>query len=313
MIKYYMAPLEGITTYIFRRTHRKYFPVMDKYFTPFLVSPNLNCKEINEIHPDNNKDINLVPQILTHQSGEFLEIAKSVSEYGYKTVNLNIGCPAGTVVSKGRGAGMLSDPDRLDKFLYEIYDKCPLDISVKTRIGIFDTCEWEDILQVFSKYKMQELIIHPRLQKELYKGTPHIEEFLLACDSLDIPLCYNGDINKPADTEKLFKLTEGENSFDAIMIGRGLIKNPALMCLINGTPVPDKKTFKNYIEDLLEEYRENMSSDKPALCKMIEIWTYLESSFTNPEKYMKQIKKSRSVAEYRVAVNALFREQDLIY
>ena len=199
-----MAPLEGITSYIYRSTYDKYFCKMDKYFTPFLVSPNFNLKEKLDLCPENNLNINLVPQILSKDSDEFIKIAKSVSEYGYTTVNLNLGCPAGTVVSKKRGSGMLSDLYYLDNFLYELFANCPLNISIKTRIGIWEQYdEWEEILDIYSKYNMEELIIHPRYQKEFYKGKPHLDAFIKATTKISIPLCYNGDIFAKEDFELL--------------------------------------------------------------------------------------------------------------
>lgn len=307
---FYLAPLEGITSYIYRSTYHKYFTKMDKYFTPFLVSPNFNNKEKWDICQEHNQNLNLVPQILTHHSDEFVDIAKSVSEYGYDTVNLNLGCPAGTVVSKKRGSGMLSDLDMLDKFLYEIFEKCPLKISIKTRIGINSAYDdWEEILEIYAKYNMEELIIHPRYQKDFYKGTPHIDAFEKACKSLNIPLCYNGDINSKTDLDYVLAKCP---STDKIMIGRGILKNPGLMALIKGEISPTKELIKEFHDDLFEQYKERMSGEMPVLFKMIELWTYMQDSFTNPEKYLKKIKKSKHFSEYEIAVNSLFRNEDYI-
>lgn len=309
-MKYYMAPLEGITSYIYRSTYDKYFCKMDKYFTPFLVSPNFNLKEKLDLSPENNLNINLVPQILSKDSDEFIKIAKSVSEYGYTTVNLNLGCPAGTVVSKKRGSGMLSDLYYLDNFLYELFANCPLNISIKTRIGIWEQYdEWEEILDIYSKYNMEELIIHPRYQKEFYKGKPHLDAFIKATTKISIPLCYNGDIFAKED----FELIKAKcPSLDNVMLGRGILKNPGLLASINGTKAPTKSIIKDFHDDLFEQYQERMSGEMPTLYKMIELWTYMESSFTNPEKYMKKIKKAKHFSEYKAAVNALFTNEDYI-
>lgn len=306
-MQYYMAPLEGITSYIYRRTYHKYFSKMDKYFTPFLVSPNFNTKEKLDLDPSNNKDMELVPQILSKDADEFVEIAKSVAEYGYKTVNLNLGCPAGTVVSKRRGSGMLFDTEELDKFLYEIFEKCPLSISIKTRIGIKDDYEWDEILEVYSKYAMEELIIHPRFQKEFYGGTPHIDAFIKAKDKLNISLCYNGDINSISNLNALISECP---STDKVMIGRGILKNPGLMSAIRGEKLPDKETIRAFHDELLEQYRERMSGDRPVLYKMIELWLYMQESFTNPERYFKKIKKAKSISEYKVTANAIFNNEE---
>ncbi|MDE6844315.1 MAG: tRNA-dihydrouridine synthase family protein, partial [Lachnospiraceae bacterium] len=179
---YYLAPMEGITTYIYRNAHARYFGGIDKYFTPFISDKNLaanknsvsdksmNSREIRDILPDHNAGIPLVPQVLTNHADRFLAVASKIASYGYDTVNLNLGCPSGTVTAKKRGSGFLSVPDELDAFLYEIYEKCPLKISIKTRLGVSDLSEWDRLLNIYAKYPIHELIIHTRLQQEFYTG-----------------------------------------------------------------------------------------------------------------------------------------------
>ena len=169
-MKYDLAPMEGITTYIYRSTFEKYYGGIHRYYTPFLASMHLSTREKNEVLPEHNEGMTLIPQILSNRADEFLEITKALKDYGYETVNLNLGCPSGTVVSKHRGSGFLAVPQELDRFLAEIFDKCPLKISIKTRIGIDDESEWEEILNIYEKYPLEGLIIHTRLQKDFYKA-----------------------------------------------------------------------------------------------------------------------------------------------
>lgn len=308
-MKYYLAPLEGITQDIFRSTYHKYFSPMDKYFTPFLVSPNFSTKEKNDLDPAHNEGMITVPQVLTNQASEFLAVADSVSRYGYDVLNLNLGCPSGTVVSKRRGAGFLWDPEQLDKMLYEIFDKSKLKISIKTRIGVADSSEWEDILEVYAKYDMEELIIHPRLQKQFYKETPDISAFKRAMDDTNLKLCYNGDICSKADLDKVLNICPDT---DTIMIGRGILKNPGLMASLRGEVPPTKETIIEFHNELLDRYTNRMSGDVPVIYKMIELWTYLGASFTNSDKYFKKIKKARKLSDYKIAATALFRDEDYI-
>ena len=176
----YLAPMEGITTYIYRNALAKYYGGVDKYFTPFLANRNLNHKELKDVLPEHNPGLQLVPQILANRAEDFLEITKRLEEFGYGQVNLNLGCPSGTVVARKRGAGFLSVPDQLDNFLEEIFSKSPLPISIKTRIGTEQVEEWEKILSIYRKYPLAELIIHTRLQKEFYQGETHPEAYLRA-------------------------------------------------------------------------------------------------------------------------------------
>lgn len=152
---YYAAPMEGITTYIYRRAHARFYGGIDKYFTPFIAGKKMTTREVRDILPENNAGVALVPQILTNKAADFLEIADRLAAYGYDTVNLNLGCPSGTVTAKKRGAGFLGEPESLDAFLYEIYEKCPLQISIKTRLGISDLKEWERLLDIYARYPVQ--------------------------------------------------------------------------------------------------------------------------------------------------------------
>lgn len=311
-MKFYLAPMEGITTYIYRNAYHHYFGGIDKYFTPFIASKKMNRRELNEILPEHNTGIAVVPQILTNRADEFLQITKKIAEYGYTTVNLNLGCPSGTVTARKRGAGFLSVPDELDSFLYEIYAKSPLKISIKTRIGIESVDEWEYLLTIYQKYPIEELIIHPRLQKELYKFTPHKEAYLAAVKALpDIPLCYNGDITSPKSFQALIDVSP---QTDCIMIGRGILRNPSMIAQIkksdSQTPIT-KDTLKAFHSEIFDSYAAQMAGETPTLFKMKDLWTYLSESFEKSDKYLKKIRKASNYAEYKIAVNALFRECEL--
>lgn len=325
-MKYYLAPMEGLTTYTFRMAYHKHYKDFDTYFTPFLANKNLNSRELNEILPEHNEGMHLIPQILTNRSDEFLSIARRIAEYGYDIVNLNLGCPSGTVVAKKRGSGFLSAPYELDRFLGEIYEKCPLHISIKTRIGIDSLEEWEDILKIYRKYPLTELIVHPRLQKDFYKGTPHRDAFTLAKEMLDCPLCYNGDIVSSATLQGLL------NDFpdlDTVMIGRGLLQRPWLLDILTiGNPCssatlrsPESvgisgqtaslspealRTLQDFHNTLLEGYVKIMSGDQPTLFKMKDFWTFLIQSFPGYEKHLKKIRKANRISEYKIAVNEFF-------
>lgn len=302
-MKYYLAPMEGLTTYTFRMAYHKHYKDFDTYFTPFLANKNLNSRELNEILPEHNEGMHLIPQILTNRSDEFLSMAKRIAEYGYDTINLNLGCPSGTVVAKKRGSGFLAEPYELERFLGEIYEKCPLDISIKTRIGVDSLSEWEDILKIYRKFPLAELIVHPRLQKEFYKGTPHRDAFALASEMSNCPLCYNGDIVS-ADT--LTGLANEFPNLDTVMIGRGLLQQPWLMDSLTGNGTYNLNTLHAFHNTLLEGYVKIMSGDQPTLFKMKDFWTFLIQSFPGYEKHLKKIRKATRISEYKIAVNEFF-------
>ena len=313
-MKDYMAPMEGITNYIYRRAYHKYYHPMDKYFTPFIsAKPNkrLSSKEINEISPGNNEGLFLVPQILTNNSADFIQTARIfLEEYGYREINLNLGCPSQTVTAKGKGSGFLAEPEALDRFLDEIFSGLDMGISIKTRIGTHYEEDWDYLLKIYEKYPIKELIIHPRIQQDYYKNAPRLDAFHKAQTSLKMPLCYNGDLFTVQDYEKI---TKEFPDVDCFMYGRGLIANPALVGQIREGKAPDQKTLRCFHDEILEEYRSMLSGERNVLFRMKELWNFMAPTFTNHENYAKKIRKAQTIAKYQEAVRSLFAEQSLIF
>ncbi len=315
----YLAPLEGITTYVYRNAFKKYYGGIDKYFTPFLTASHLKGREKREVHPDNNQGIEVVPQILTNDSSLFVTISKQLAELGYKEVNLNLGCPSGTVVSKGRGAGFLDRVTELDKFLDEIYDQLPdMKISIKTRIGVEFESEWDDILEIYKKYPIKELIIHPRLRNDFYDGKVRLDAygnamkyFVASADSsrLDVtPLCYNGDIVDIESYQRISSYIEEkakEFSYpvkDIFMIGRGVIANPELPGMLKEEAINkdiDRKKLRAFLGDIVDSYLVEMSNEKQVVMKMKELWSYLAKGLELDVQDIKAIHKTNRLADYK--------------
>ena len=308
-----MAPMEGITGHIFRNALRDYFgDGIDRYYSPFLVPHEkkaMSSKERNEIKPENNEGIELVPQILTNNAVDFLRLEKAVHELGYKEVNLNLGCPSRTVAGKGRGSGFLGRIEELDDFLYEIFSGCIGDISVKTRIGEHTKDEFSQILEMFNKYNIKELTIHPRVRFEYYNGEPHRDVFLYAVKNSTNSLCYNGNIFCKEDVGKLISDIEEadlENEsgncagVESIMIGRGMLANPALIREIKGGGKLEDKELKEFLKRLRSDYTELFSGETPVLQKMKELWTYIIWNRPGDDALIKKLLKCRTLSEYKL-------------
>ena len=312
-MKYYLAPLEGITTYIYRRAYHTHYRPMEKYFTPFLVphtKKDFNTREKNDILPAHNPGMNLVPQILTNDAKGFLDTVEKLKGYGYDEVNLNLGCPSKTVVSKGRGSGFLIHTEELNRFLDEIYAKADVKISIKTRIGKFDADEWGELLRIYNQYPLEELIVHPRLQKDLYKNTPNLDVFAMAAEESRNPLCYNGDI---CNAEDMKRLRERFPKLDCVMVGRGVLADPALGRVLKGGGQAEKAELRKFHDLLYRAYCEEMSGDRTVLYKMKELWFYFSGLFTNGKKYYKKIKKCERCVIYESIVNELFMKEEVIH
>ncbi|MGN0144988.1 MAG: tRNA dihydrouridine synthase, partial [Clostridium sp.] len=302
-MKFYFAPLEGVTGYVYRNAYNNYFGQIDKYFTPF-VSPTANkcftSRELNDIKPEHNKGLNVVPQILTNNSEYFIYTMNELKSMGYDEVNLNLGCPSGTVVAKGRGSGFLARKDELDRFLNDIFDKASVKISIKTRIGKDSSDEFPELVEIFNKYPLEELIIHPRIQQDFYKNTPNIEVFKEALKSSKNSVCYNGDIFNVNDYNKLKEECPNLNS---IMLGRGIIANPGLIGEIKNGKIADKELLKSFHDSVYRGYTEILSGDRNVLFKMKEFWFYMIHMFEDNDKYAKKIRKVKSAREYESIIS----------
>ena len=273
------------------------FDGMDKYFTPF-VSPTSNhdfkSRAKKDVIPEHNQGIPVVPQILSNRSDEFVYTASRLIEYGYHEINLNLGCPSGTVVSKGRGSGFLAKPEELDRFLDDIFSQCEVPISVKTRLGRYSPDEFPDLLEIYNRYPIRELTIHPRIRDDYYKNTPNLDMFEYAVEHSKNPLCYNGDITTVEEYERF---CERFPTIEAIMIGRGLIANPGLVREIQTGEKMQKEELHVFLRELKVAYQACMP-DQPVLFKMKEIWSYLVNWYPNGKKVWKKVRKTNRLIEY---------------
>ena len=311
-MRFYLAPMEGITGYIYRNAYEKFFHNIDKYFTPFIVpnkSRSLKTKELRDILPENNEGMNIVPQILTNDFEGFIVTARKLQQLGYNEVNLNLGCPAGTVVSKNRGSGFLALREELDKFLEEIYKIEDMKISIKTRIGKDTPEEFYKLIEIYNKYPLEELIIHPRTRQDFYGNKPNLEIFKDALSLSKSPVCYNGDI---FIVENYNKLVNSFPEVDKVMLGRGVLANPGLIGDIKGNDFITKDTLKAFHDEIFNNYIELFNDDKNAMFRMKELWGYMIYMFTDNKKYAKKIKKAQKVIDYKQAVSSLFMEQEIV-
>ena len=302
-MRYYLAPMEGLTDSVYRTLHHKYFGGVDRYYTPFF-SPTevhrLTPREIRELDPANNP-APTVPQLLCKNADDFLWMAGQIADLGYTEVNLNLGCPSGTVTAKKKGAGMLADTDALELFLDRVYAKCPIPISIKTRIGYQDTEELPALLEIYNQYPVQELTVHARTGKEAYRGTPHLDAYEYVCNNTKIPLCYNGNVSTRADASYIAQrfLQTG-----AIMLGRGLLSCPALL----SDKTVTRALMMDFHRELTDRYRVVLGSEQAATGRMKEIWLLMSGVFEQDKKYIRRLQQCKGLAELEGAVAAMICE-----
>ena len=308
-VKYYMAPLESVTTWIYRQAHAKIYGRLDKYFIPFLEpheKRDFKTRELQEILPEHNENIYAVPQILTNRSEGFIKLAKALKDWGYEEINLNLGCPSKTVVTKGKGSGFLAKPEELERFLTEIFDALSgeVKISVKTRIGKENPEEFPALLELFNKYPMEELIIHPRVQKDGYGNVPRLELYELAEKQSVNPLCYNGDLYT---REQIRNFAERFPGTERLMFGRGFLRNPGLLYNEGKDSKDIFEKFWAFHDLVYEGYQERNMGDRNVLFKMKELWSYQVYQFSEPERLFKTFKKVQDCNEYEQMIRNLRR------
>ena len=291
---YYFAPMEGLTDSVYRRLHHKYFPGVDRYYMPFIsptIHRQLTHKEDRELPLADSEAFTAIPQVLTKVPEDFLWAAQVCADRGYSEVNLNVGCPSGTVVSKGKGSGMLRDIQELDRFLDAVFTASPLPISVKTRLGMENPDDFVQILEVFNRYPITELTVHPRVRKDFYKESVREEWFRYAYENSKNPLCYNGNIITKQQADETAITYPGVES---VMIGRALVGDPGMLCP-DGTTA---KTLKAFHDEMVEEYIRVFGSARNAMFRMKENWSLMHKRFEDTDKLWKRLRKSTDYNEF---------------
>ncbi len=302
-MRYYFAPLEGITDGIYRKLHHTYFPGITQYYTPFFsptVHRQLTLKEQRELPLAQNLGFRVIPQLLTKNPEDFLWMAQQCRDLGYPEVNLNLGCPSGTVTAKGKGSGMLRDLDGLDRFLDTVFAGVSLPISVKTRLGFSSPEEFPKILEVLNRYPIAELTVHPRVRDAFYSGDIDMAAFGYAVENSRCAVCYNGNLNTLKD---IAALTEKFPKVQSVMLGRGLIADPGMVC----PQKTDAATLEAFYNALLEEYLAVFGGSRNAMFRLKEHWRYLAKKFRGSEKLYKQLRKTTDLTEYRQITAAILR------
>ena len=301
-MQYYFAPMEGLTDSVYRRLHHTYFPGVDRYYMPFIsptVHRSLTPREARELPRADSEAFVAIPQIMTKVLEDFLWAAVQCAELGYGEVNLNLGCPSGTVVAKGKGSGMLADPESLDRFLDGIFTAAPLPVSVKSRLGLTDPQEFPRLLEVYNRYPIAELTLHPRVRKAFYSGSVDMEMFDYCVTNSKNPLCYNGDI---CSLEDAARIGEKYPQVGSIMIGRGLIGDPGM--LTPGGTTPD--ALEEMFDEMLEAYMTLFGGSRNAMFRLKEHWGMLIHRFEGSEKLGKRLRKTTDVDEYRAITREIF-------
>lgn len=306
-----LGPFQGITDAPFRNVFKKHFGGIDKFYTPFFTGiqkEHAKNMQVEEIDPRFNDVDTLTPQILSTDAEEILRFANQCKELGYKEINLNMGCPFPRVANKKRGCGLLPYPERIDAMLGTVFERIDMKFSIKCRLGYFSPDEIIPVIDILNRYPLSELIIHPRIGKQLYKGEADVKRFAELIPMIKAPLVYNGDI---VSVESFGRIREQVRPVNEFMLGRGLLANPFLAEEIKGQTTRDVKRLHAYVVDLYEDRLRHAGGSPKVLGRMKELWSYLMYSFDEPQDIWRKIKKINALKEYEEAVEAVFQERFL--
>ena len=300
------APMEGVTGDLFRQAQARHFEKAERYYTPFLSttsSRTLAAREMRELDPKHNEGLNVIPQLMGNDPEDFIWMAGAIRDLGYTEVNLNLGCPSGTVTAKKKGAGLLGERELLERMLDGIFARSPLPISIKTRLGRDSIDEFPALVELYNRYPVTELIVHARIMTQQYEGTPDLDAFSCALENSKAPVCYNGDV---FDVPKAEALAERFPALERIMIGRGLAANPGFITEMHTGVSPTADELRAFHDTLYALTLSRIPDKRAALFRMKEAWRYLGCAFADTKKPMKAIRRAAQLPDYESAVRQLF-------
>lgn len=311
-----LAPFQGITDVVYRNVFKKHFGGIDKYYTPFFTGIQKdNSKSLRgeEISPEFNDVNTVVPQILSNTAEEIIRFANQCKSMGYPEFNLNMGCPFPRVANKTRGCGLMADPARTIKMLNDVFDQIDgIKFSIKCRLGYYDDEEIMAFVDTFNTLNFSEIIIHPRIGKQMYTGEASLEKFLELVPLINKPLVYNGDIF----TTDRYNTILSSLSFlsSSIMLGRGLLTNPFLAEEIKSidNQQDKKQRLHNFVVDLYINRLRHAGGSPKIIGSMKELWKYMMNIFDDPQNVWRKVKKVNHLDEYEIAVEDIFNQHNLL-
>lgn len=306
------SPLQGFTDFRFRNAFHHYFGGIDTFYAPYIrLNGKLAIKGVyqRDLALQNNKTLTVIPQVMTSDAEEFLYVVKYVQEIGYKELNWNLGCPYPMVTKQGMGSGLVKNTEQIRHILYRAHNETDIVVSMKMRLGYDNPLEILDTLSMLDTFPIKNIAIHARIGKQLYKGGVDWDGFQKALDNTKHTLYYNGDITS---VESFRAVKDRFSTIDHFMIGRGLISDPFLPQMIqqNSTDYPENRwqVFREFHDRIFQEYDEYLCGPTPIKMKMRGFWEFFATSFPNPQKTFKKIKKANNAAQYQQAIREIFSE-----
>ena len=314
-----LAPFQGITDVVYRNVFKKHFAGIGKFYTPFFTGIQKdNSKSLRgeEISPEFNDVNTVVPQILSNKADEIIRFANQCKSMGYREFNLNMGCPFPRVANKTRGCGLMADPEHTIPMLTEVCNHVDgIKFSIKCRLGYYNDEEIYAFVDTFNSLPFSEIIVHPRIGKQMYNGEASLEKFVKLIPLISKPLVYNGDVFTIDRYNTILSFLSSLSFLSvSLMLGRGLLTNPFLAEEIKGIDNQKDKKMRlhGFVVDLYVERLHHAGGSPKIIGSMKELWKYMMNIFDDPQNVWRKIKKVNHLDDYETAVEAVFNEQNLI-
>ena len=296
-----LAPMQGLTEVLFRRVYEECFPgAIPLAVAPFIaLTRNLRFStdnaQIRDVLPENNVgSIPVIPQILGKEPEEFVLLANRLYELGYTEVNWNMGCPMRAVTAKHRGCGLMPYPDEVRAILDSVVPRLRGGLSVKVRLGLKEKDDIFRMVPVLNDFPLTSVTIHPRLGRQQYTGVPDLETFGEVLPLLKAPVIYNGDLCMADDIRRIH---ERFPQVADVMVGRGILYNPALPLEVASPPSPllvrEGSQSRLFIRRLMEEIRTTLTNPEAAMRKTKEYWSLLWKALPISEMQARQVLRAQ--------------------
>lgn len=300
MLPIHFAPLQGYTEDVYRRLHQEIFGGVDVYYTPFvrIEHGEVRSKDMRDVRPEFNEEVNIVPQVIASDAKELLKLISILQPLGYQRIDVNMGCPFPLQTKHGRGAGLLANKDKVKEIAEVIKDHDSIDFSVKMRLGLDASNQWEDIMPILNDTPLKQITVHPRIATQQYKGELMIDEFERLLGMCKHPIVYNGEVKSVSDIKRIEDTYAG--SISGIMIGRGLLARPSLAYEYkNDRELTDAELMQKIRElhsRMLEHFQNIIPGEPQQLNKIRTFWDYMEE--TIGRKQWKKVKKAGNMKNY---------------
>jgi len=309
-----LAPLQGYTNFIFRNVYSRHYTDIDIAISPFIPLTQVKHKILstaNDVLPANNHGMPVIPQLLGNNPEQFIYMAKILHDWGYTTLNWNLGCPVKRITRKKRGSGLLPYPEMIREFLENIIPHIPQRLSIKLRLGLNNVNEIYQIIPVLNDFSLENIIIHARLGVQMYEGEVHHDVLQNCLPLFKHEIIYNGDIFTLSDYRAIHEKYPTINKW---MIGRGVLYNPLLPLTIKGNQIlsleKGKEIFTSFIFDLYSEMKIYLPEDL-VLDKAKDMWKFFSKRFSEPEKVFDSIAHTHSIEEIIQLTQKIISEEKM--